>query len=404
MVSQKGYWEDGTIFEFEATVAAAEASARGLVVRLDKTYFYPESGGQLGDGGTVAGVEVVTAQQDDLGPYVVLPVGTLLRAGEHVACTVDAERRGRHTQLHSAQHILSRILDNQGIATLSFHMSDQDASIETSMPEVDERFLLDTEWAVECEIWRCLPVETLFVSRDDLGKYDVRKVPELREGPLRLVRIGDLDTNPCGGTHVRSTGEIGGFTITHTDKVRSNVRLYFVAGRTETAYRRRQRKVLDTLEGKLTCGLEDLSGAVDKLQRHSHELTRYVESLSSLVADSLRQHLLHLAAVDGVGVAVLDWVPAELAHAVIGGASSGEQVLCVVVYPDGGSEGHFVCHVPAQSPGLADRLGACMREQFGARCGGSSHVIQGKLSRRISVEDMSRVLQMAVSYPGAEHS
>ncbi|HEY9093585.1 MAG TPA: hypothetical protein VIN62_01900, partial [Candidatus Cryosericum sp.] len=65
--------------------------------------------------------------------------------------------------------------------------------------------------------------------------------------------------------------------------------------------------------------------------------------------------------------------------------------------------GHFVCHVPAQSPGVADRLGACMREQFGARCGGSGHVIQGKLSRRISVEDMSRVLQMAVSYPGAEH-
>jgi len=88
MVSQKGYWEDGTIFEFEATVAAVEASARGLVVRLDKTYFYPESGGQLGDGGTVAGVEVVAAQQDDLGPYVVLPVGTLLQAGEHVACTV----------------------------------------------------------------------------------------------------------------------------------------------------------------------------------------------------------------------------------------------------------------------------------------------------------------------------
>lgn len=402
MISQKGYWEDGTIFEFEATVSAAEGNARGLVVRLDKTYFYPESGGQLGDGGTVAGVEVVTAQQDDLGPYVVLPVGTLLQAGEHVVCTVDAERRGRHTQLHSAQHILSRILDNQGIATLSFHMSDQDASIETSMPEVDERFLLDTEWAVEREIWRCLPVETLFVSPDDLGKYDVRKVPELRGGPLRLVRIGDLDTNPCGGTHVRSTGEIGGFAITRTDKVRSNVRLYFVAGRTETAYRRQQQRVLDVLEGKLTCGLEDLSGAVDKLQRHGHELTRYVESLSSLVGDSLRQHLRELATVDGVGVTVLDWVPVELAHAVIGGVSSEEQAICVVVYPEGGSEGHFVCHVPVQSPGVVDFLRTRMREQFGAKCGGSSHIVQGKLSRRISVEDMSRVLQEAMSCPGAK--
>jgi len=281
-------------------------------------------------------------------------------------------------------------------------MSEQDASIETSMPDVDERFLLDTEWAVEREIWKCLPVETLFVSPDDLGKYDVRKVPELRGGPLRLIRIGDLDTNPCGGTHVRSTGEIGGFAITRTDKVRSNVRLYFVAGRTETAYRRRQRRVLDTLEGKLTCGLEDLSGAVDKLQRHGHELTRYVESLSSLVADSLRQHLLQRAAVEGVGVAVLDWVPAELAHAVIGGVSSGEQALCVVVYPEGGSEGHFVCHVPVQSPGVVDFLRTRMREQFGAKCGGSSHIVQGKLSRRISVEDMSRVLQEAMSCPGAK--
>lgn len=401
MVSEKGYWEDGTVFEFEANITEVVASSGGLVVRLDRTYFYPESGGQLGDSGTVAGVEVVTAQQDDLGPYVVLPAGTLLQAGQHVMCTVDSERRGRHTQLHSAQHILSRILDNQGIATLSFHMSEQDASIETSMPGATERFVLETEDAVEREIWKCLPVETVFVSPDDLGKYDVRKVPELRGGPLRLVRIGDLDTNPCGGTHVRSTGEIGGFAITHTDKVRGNVRLYFVAGRTETAYRRQERGVLDALEGKLTCGLEDLSSAVDKLQRGSHVLTRHVESLSSLVADSLRQHLLQLASANGVGVAVLDWVPTELAHAVIGGVSSAEQVLCVVVYPEGGSDGHFVCHVPAQPPGAAGLVGTLMREQFGAKCGGSGSVIQGRLNRRIAVEDISRVLQAAVSRPGA---
>jgi len=81
MISQKGYWEDGTIFEFEATVSAAEGNARGLVVRLDKTYFYPESGGQLGDGGTVAGVEVVTAQQDDLGHMLCSPSVRFSRPG-----------------------------------------------------------------------------------------------------------------------------------------------------------------------------------------------------------------------------------------------------------------------------------------------------------------------------------
>jgi len=127
---QKGYWEDGNKLQFDGIVTAAAKTEQGLVVRFEKTFFYPESGGQLADGGTVGGTSILDAQQDDAGPYVLLPPGSSADVGQHLLCIVDAERRGRHTQLHSAQHILSRLLDDRDIRTLSFHMTEEEASIE----------------------------------------------------------------------------------------------------------------------------------------------------------------------------------------------------------------------------------------------------------------------------------
>ena len=245
---QKGYWEDGSRLQFDGIVTATSETEHGLVVRLEKTYFYPESGGQLADGGTVDGTAILDAQQDDTGPFVVLPSEFSAEVGQHLVCVVDAEKRGRHTQLHSAQHMLSRLLDDRGIPTLSFHMTEDEASIEVQAVALSSSVQSEIEDAVEHLVWRCLPVDTLFVDAADIAGYDVRKVPELAGGLLRLVRIGDMDTNPCGGTHVASTGEIGGFTIVRTDKVRGNTRLYFVAGRTATAYHRRNEAILRDVE------------------------------------------------------------------------------------------------------------------------------------------------------------
>lgn len=389
---QKGYWEDGSKLQFDGVVTAAEETDCGLVVRFEKTYFYPESGGQLADGGTVGGVAILDAQQDQEGPYVVLPSGSPVSVGQNTFCVVDAEKRGRHTQLHSAQHILSRLLDNKGIRTLSFHMTEDDASIEIETPAVGDSDLVELEDAVERTVWRCLSVGTLVVDAADAAAYDVRKMPELADGPLRLVRIGDMDTNPCGGTHVSSTGEIGAFAIVRTDRVRGNSRLYFVAGRTAAKYRRQNNAVLREIEQRLTCGLDDISASVRKLQQRDHDEARQVQGLLTMAADQLVRQALDAIASHGAAVMVLDRVPPELARVVVTKMPSAPGPVCVVIYPTADTDGQFVCSVPPGNEALLATFGAMMTESFGARSGGAGRVIQGKVGMRVTSDRLMSLL------------
>lgn len=389
---QKGYWEDGGKLQFDGIVTTTAETEQGLVVRFEKTFFYPECGGQPADGGTVGGTTILDAQQDDAGPYVVLPSGFSAEAGQSLFCIVDAERRGRHTQLHSAQHILSRLLDDRGIRTLSFHMTEEEASIEVEAAAVSSSVLAEIEDAVERAIWRCLPVETVFVDAADIAAYDVRKVPELAGGPLRLVRIGDLDTNPCGGTHVASTGEIGAFAIVRTDKVRGNTRIYFVAGRTATAYYRRNDAALREIEQQLTCGLGDISASILRLQQRDHDVGRQVKGLLAMAADELARQALDEITSHGVVVMVLDWVPTELARMVAAKLTSAPGPVCVLIYPNGGTDGQFVCSVPTGSEALLATFGGRMKESFGARSGGAGRVIQGKVDTRMTQDQLKPLL------------
>jgi alanyl-tRNA synthetase len=389
---QKGYWEEGSKLQFDGIVTATAETERGLVVRFEKTYFYPECGGQLADGGTVGGMAILDAQQDNVGPYVVLPQGSSADVGQSLFCVVDAERRGRHTQLHSAQHILSRLLDDRGVRTVSFHMTEEEASIEVEATAVSDSVLTEVEDAVERAIWRCLPIETLFVDAADIAAYDVRKVPELAGGPLRLVRIGDLDTNPCGGTHVGLTGEIGAFAIARTDKVRANSRLYFVAGRTATAYYRRKNAVLWEIQQQLTCGLGDICASVSRLQQRDHDAARQIKGLLAMAADELVHQALDEIALHGVAVMVLDWVPTELARMVAAKLTSAPGPLCVLIYPGGGTDGQFVCSVPSGSEALLATFGARMKESFGARSGGVGRVMQGKVDTHMTPDQLKPLL------------
>jgi len=389
---QKGYWEQGSKFQFDGIVTETAETERGLVVRFEETYFYPECGGQLADGGTVGGVAILDAQQDGEGPYVLLPPGSSVDVGQHLFCVVDAEKRGRHTQLHSAQHILSRLLDDKGIRTLSFHMTEEEASIEVETAALNDNVRAELENAVERVIWNCLPVDTLFVEAADIAAYDVRKVPELAGGPLRLVRIGDLDTNPCGGTHVSSTGEIGAFGIVRTDRVRGNTRLYFVAGRTATAYNRRNDAVLREIEQQLTCGVGDISTSIARLQQRDHDATRQVKGLLAMAADELAHQALDEIASHGVAVMVLDGVPTELARMVTAKVTSASGPLCILVYPGGGTDGQFVCSVPIGSEALLATFSARMKEAFGAKLGGAGRVIQGKVDTRMTLDQLKPLL------------
>jgi alanyl-tRNA synthetase len=389
---QKGYWEDERTFTFDGVVTAATESPRGLVVRFEKTYFFPESGGQLADGGMVGSYPLIDAQQDDAGPYVLLADGAQVATGDVVRCSVDVEKRLRHTQLHTAQHILSRLLDDEGMQTLSFHMTEEGASIEIDARALSEGDVSRIEDQVERVIWSCLPVRTLLVDAADLSNYSVRKVPELAGGPLRLVQIGDMDTNPCGGTHVGSTGEIGGFVVTGMDRVRGNVRLYFAAGRTATAYRRKEHLALAGVQDLLTCGVSDVVAAVAHLQQRGHDTDKQNRNLLTMAVRSLVQESSERIARTGMAVVVADGIPSAAAHMAASAMSASSGPFCIVVYPTGGNDGSFACAVPAGRESLLGPFGARLKELYGARLGGSGRSLQGKIPARVAANVLEELL------------
>ena len=389
---QKGYWEDARTYTFDGVVTAVTESPRGLIIRFEKTYFFPESGGQLADGGTVGSYPLIDAQQDDVGPYVVLAEGARVATGDVVRCSVDVEKRLRHTQLHTAQHILSRLLDDEGMQTLSFHMTEEGASIEIDARALSQDDVSRIEDQVECVIWSCLPVRTLLVDAADLPNYRVRKVPELAGGPLRLVQIGDMDTNPCGGTHVDSTGEIGSLVVTGMDKVRGNVRLYFAAGRTATAYHRKEHSALVGVQDLLTCGVSDVVAAVAHLQQRGRDMDKQNRNLLTMAVRNLVQESSERIARTGVAVVVADGIPSEAAHMAAAAMNASSGPFCIVVYPTGGNDGSFACTVPAGRESLLGSFGAQLKELYGARLGGSGRSLQGKIPARIAASVLEELL------------
>ena len=222
-MSERLYYTDSYLRDFTARVI--DTSGDGLVLYLDRTAFYPTSGGQPFDLGTIAGVAVtdVADEDDRIAHRVAAPV----TAGP-VACVIDWARRFDHMQQHTGQHLLSAAFEELfHLKTVSFHMGADSSTIDLEGGAVDPRVLADTERRVNQLIYENRPVAVQFQHSTEAE--GLRK-PSDREGTLRIVSIEGMDRSACGGTHVRATGEIGVVLLRKVEKVRQTSRVEFLCG------------------------------------------------------------------------------------------------------------------------------------------------------------------------------
>lgn len=215
------YYTDPYLRRFEARVVETAGSR----VYLDRTAFYPASGGQPHDTGTLGDARVVeVVDEDDRIAHVIegeAPSGAV--AGE-----IDWERRFDHMQQHSGQHLLSAVLhDLFGLPTLSFHLGEESSTIDVGAASLNQAQLEQAQDRAAGIVFENRPIAISFEEQSaDLA---LRKASE-REGLLRIVSIQNVDRSACGGTHVRSTGEIGPVQIRKLEKIRGNVRIEFLCG------------------------------------------------------------------------------------------------------------------------------------------------------------------------------
>jgi alanyl-tRNA synthetase len=393
MATHRLYYDDSFEKEFTAKVLACdpalilpspEAKAPAWEVVLDRTAFYPTSGGQPHDIGKLGDANVFDVRDD--GDEVVHLVDQPFEPGEVQGC-IHWPRRFDHMQQHTGQHLLSAMfLERFGLPTVSFHLGNEICTIDLRGPEPTELMLEGAERAANQIIFEDRPVTVRYGTADQLSQLGVRKEVE-REGILRAIEIEAADLQPCGGTHVKRTGQIGTLLVRRCAKVRQDWRVEFLCGGRAERGARRDFLQLRQVAEKLSCAPDEVLSAAGR-------------SLSERDANfkSLRAMLERLAKVEAIlalqatspspqGICIIarvfDGVPAEYLAFFAAEITKFEKTVALLAAADEGNL-HF-----AQHPSTGKDMNALVKqvlEKLGGKGGGTRDFARGKLANSSSAQ------------------
>jgi alanyl-tRNA synthetase len=288
------YYHDSFLYDFDAEVReVTEGSRPGLI--LDRSAFYPTSGGQIFDTGTITAgdaklhvTEVADRDDGRVVHYFEAEDSTRhsFQPGTRVHGQIDTTRRRDHMQQHSGQHVLSAaFIRLHNLHTVSFHMADDYCSIDLDTQSLSKEQIESAERLANEIILENRAVDIRFVTREEAGKLGLRKVPVAGREELRLIDIVDFDLSACGGTHVRQTGQIGCVLLRKAEKVRQGWRVEFVAGQRAVATARRDYTTLTETAGLLSAHIYDVPQQAGKALEEVRTLRKQREqSLEELAA------------------------------------------------------------------------------------------------------------------------
>lgn len=278
--------------ELNTEIISQQQKGDHYLVVLAETIFYPTSGGQPHDLGTINGVPLLDVFEAEGTIYHVLPEPL---SGTSATAVLDWERRLDHMQQHSGQHLLSAIFqDEYGYRTESFHLGAEYCSIDITAASISPKEQVKVERRANELILGDLPVLTYTLEPDRFQHLPLRKIPD-REGPLRIVEIQAFDFSPCSGTHVERTGQIGLLKILRTEKYKGMTRVYFLCGNRALEDYRRKHEICSDLVALLAAPEPELGQKIRAELERKKELEKRLEDLKA--------ELIHFRAQQVVGAA-----------------------------------------------------------------------------------------------------
>lgn len=371
-MTERLYYTDAGLLAFDASVVEALVVDGRPAVVLDRTAFYPTSGGQPHDTGWLGEVRVVDVV--DEGDRIVHILESSVPAGASARCAIDPPRRLDHRQQHTGQHVLSaafdRVFSNR---TVGFHMGAEVSTIDLALALSSD----DVERAVDEAnrvVWEDRAVTVRFADLAEAQSMGLRKESN-REGRLRLVEVAEFDLSACGGTHVDRTGTIGLIAVTATEKFKGGLRVSFVCGGRAL---RALRGLRDAVAGSvrvLSVVPAELPAAIQKLQADAKGLRKRTVDLQSALAVHEAERLLAVAAASdtpGVVGAVLDGWDAPGLKAVGSALIAQAPVVGVLV---AGTAVVVVAHASASGP-RAVEIVQHLTSRFGGKGGGAGELAQ----------------------------
>ncbi len=329
-ITHRLYYDRADLRSFTAIVTDVRERVREngqslWEISLDQSAFYPTSGGQPFDLGTLRAVSrsgaeleaaVLEVAEDEAGEVWHCTTKPL-NAGTEITGEIDWPRRRDHMQQHTGQHLLSAVFHRElNAATISFHLGEESSSIDLAAEGIETLLTPETIARIETIandiITENRPVSLRSVPRAEaeslLAAGSLRKLPP-REGSIRMVEIDSLDLNACGGTHVRSTGEIGALLIRKIEKVRGGMRVEFLCGTRAITTSRREFLQLTESSALLSSSGAQLAANIQKLLAESKSAARERWTLLEQLAAYHAAELLQSATMRGA----LRWVECELA-------------------------------------------------------------------------------------------
>ena len=394
------YYQDSFLANFDATVTDIRLVSRTggealWQVALDRSAFYPTSGGQPFDKGMLPATsrngavlevpidEVAEDEQGEVWHYMAKP----LVAGTEVHATIDWQRRLDHMQQHSGQHLLSAIFSRElGAHTVSFHLGEESSTIDLNSASIAHASLERVEHLANEIIAQDRPLSIKTVSRAEadalLAAGSFRKLPE-RDGDIRLIEIEGVDLNACGGTHVRSTGQIGGLALRSTEKVRQGMRVEFVCGMRAVMAARRDFRVLTETASALSVSAQQLPQSIERLLSEAKHSAKERQKLREQLAGFEAVELLASATVqDGLRIIRKEFPARAADYVKLIASKLAAAPGAIALLASTQQEPASVAF--ARSAELKFSCGELMKialAQLGLRGGGSPIMAQGQLPR-----------------------
>ncbi len=419
-MTERLYYANSFLTNFDAVVTEVQELSRVdgqslWRVALDRSAFYPTSGGQPHDLGQLIATarsgaeliaEIVGVEEDEHGEvwhHTAKPLGP----GTIVRGVIDRERRLDHMQQHSGQHLLSAaFIQICGAPTVSFHLGEMISTIDLATDNIGDRTLQQVEELANRIIAEDRPVTVSTVSRAQaeawLAAGELRKLPP-REGELRIVQIAGeshgaaFDRNACGGTHLHSTGQIGGLHLRGLEKVRLGWRVEFVCGLRAARAARGDFSVLTEAGQLLSVGLTEVPEAIRRLQAETKQAAKQIQAqISELASYRAAEWIRQTPPERGRRLVRLQLTTAEAATATHAKLladnliAQGEKTVAVFAWQPAG-ENEPATIIFGRSADLDLDCGALLRQtlsSYNGRGGGSKDLAQGS----IAAENVKAVL------------
>ena len=378
------YYHDSFLYAFDAQVVESVECQGKHAIILDRTAFYPTSGGQVHDTGRLVLVdkrEVAVAEvADEEDGRILHFAGEPLAAGTAVHGAIDAGRRRDHMQQHSGQHVLSAAFIRLcNMPTLSFHMGTETCTIDLETPGLSAKQTEEAERLANEVVLEDRPVAIRFVPLEEARELGLRKLPPKQTGDLRLIDISDFDLTACGGTHVASTGQIGAILLRKTEKVKHGVRVEFVCGLRAAAVSRKDYQALTEAAALFSTHIYDLPQqirkSVDESKAAGKAQHKLLEELAELTAERM---LANATGSPRVIAHVFSDRDAVFIKLLAQKLTVGKPDVLVLLAA-GSAQPALVF---AQSAGQKFNMGQLMKDamaQLGGRGGGTSDMAQGGL-------------------------